>query len=152
MIEHFQENNGDRLLQALRSQCLLKGDATIAKELASEIQLKEYAPGSKFIVQGGQDKDLYFLLTGCASIVVNDQAIATYGAGQHVGEMALLDSAAHRSATVVAKDTVVAAAISEQKFTDIANRHPELWRRIAAELAGRLAASRTMPQRVREHA
>jgi predicted nucleotide-binding protein len=52
--------------------------------------------------------------------------------------MALLDSSVRRSASVIAKDVVVTAQVSERDFTLLADRHPALWRRIACELGARL--------------
>ena len=52
--------------------------------------------------------------------------------------MALIDPMAPRSATVVAQQATVVARVSEKNFTTVANNHPELWRRIAVQLAERL--------------
>jgi CRP-like cAMP-binding protein len=59
----------------------------------------------------------------------------------HVGEIALLEPFKGRSASVAAIDTVMAALITQQRFTEIARFHPELWRRLAIELARRLVAA-----------
>ena len=100
--------------------------------------LKEFRPGQKIIKQGESDNSLYFLLWGTAAVLVNGREIATRTAGDHVGEMALLQAVAPRSATVVATLPTVAARITERAFTTIADDHPFLWRRLAAELAERL--------------
>jgi CRP/FNR family transcriptional regulator, cyclic AMP receptor protein len=59
-------------------------------------------------------------------------------AGEHVGEMAVVDGEAPRSATVTSGSEAVIARISEPEFSAIADRFPSLWRRIAQELGGRL--------------
>jgi predicted nucleotide-binding protein len=52
--------------------------------------------------------------------------------------MALLSVGALRSASVIARETVVTARVTEADFTAVAAAHPEAWRRIAAELGDRL--------------
>lgn len=126
------------LLEALLSQDIIRGDDALASELAKVAKLTQCVPGTRLIQQGHSDNDIFFILFGEVSIVINGQEIARRQAGQHVGEMALLDPAAQRSATVVARDTVVLAALSETEFSRIAANYPSLWRRIAAELGNRL--------------
>lgn len=144
MLERFQGKDGRvALLNTLRSQFLVDGNSEIADKIASASQLKEYAPGSALFAQGERGNDLCLILAGQVSVHVDTREVATIGAGLHVGEMALLDPFKGRSASVVAVDPVVVAQISAQKFTDIAKFHPELWRRIAVELARRLATAQT---------
>ena len=57
---------------------------------------------------------------------------------RHVGEMALIDSKARRCATVKAAEKSVVAKITEPEFSRLATAFPDLWRRIAVELCGRL--------------
>lgn len=58
--------------------------------------------------------------------------------GAHVGEMALIDPTARRSATVLAVEYSLVLKSSEAHFSTVANANPKLWRRIAVELARRL--------------
>ena len=64
--------------------------------------------------------------------------VASRSAGEHVGEMALVDPEAQRSASVTAVTDSVVAGITEPEFSALADRFPRLWRRIALELASRL--------------
>jgi CRP-like cAMP-binding protein len=139
MLERFQGKDGRvALLNALRGQFLVDGNTEIADKMASALQLREYGPGVPLFSQGERGSDLYLILHGRVSISLDGREIATVSAGMHVGEIALLEPFKGRSATVVASDVVVAALISQQRFTEIARFHPELWRRIAIELARRL--------------
>ncbi|HJQ64100.1 MAG TPA: cyclic nucleotide-binding domain-containing protein [Burkholderiales bacterium] len=139
MLERFQGKDGRvALLNALRGQFLVDGNTEIADKIASTVQVREYDPGLPLFSQGERGSDLYFVLHGRVSVSVNNQEIATVGAGMHVGEIALLEPFKGRSATVTAVDSVVAALITQQRFTEIARFHPELWRRMAIELARRL--------------
>jgi len=61
--------------------------------------------------------------------------------------MALVDPLAKRSATVVAVETTAALRVPEHQFTKIATQHPDLWRRVAVEIAKRLRErSKFLPQ------
>lgn len=113
----------------------------IADKIASATQLREYGPGIPLFSQGERGSDLYFIIHGKISVSINGREVATVNAGMHVGEIALLEPFKGRSATVVATDTVVAALVSQQRFTEIARFHPDLWRRMAMELARRLVAA-----------
>jgi CRP/FNR family cyclic AMP-dependent transcriptional regulator len=139
MLERFQGKDGRvALLNALRGQFLVDGNTEIADKLASAIQLREYGPGVPLFSQGERGSDLYFIIHGKVSVSIDGREIATVGAGMHVGEIALLEPFKGRSATVAASELVVAALVSQQRFTEIARFHPDLWRRIAIELARRL--------------
>ncbi len=142
MVERFQGKDGRvALLTALRNQFLVDGNSDIADKIASTAQLRNYPPGTPLFTQGERGGDLCFILSGQVSVRVDEQEIATCSAGMHVGEIGLLEPFKGRSATVVATDTVVAAHVSQTRFTEIARFHPELWRRMAIELARRLVKS-----------
>jgi len=142
MLERFQGREGRAaLLNALRGQYLVDGSNELAEMILAASQLQEFAPGAALFSQGDRGSYLLFILAGRVSVQVDGAEVATVGAGMHVGEVALLEPFQGRSATVKAKDTVVAAQLSGQKFGDIAKHHPELWRRIAIELSRRLVKS-----------
>jgi CRP/FNR family cyclic AMP-dependent transcriptional regulator len=139
MKERFQGREGRAaLLNALRAQFLVDGKSEAADMIASAVIIKEFAPGESIFVQGERGSDLCFILAGQVSVSLNGQQIATVSAGMHVGEIALLEPFKGRSTTVAAIDTVVVAQIPTQKFYDTAEHHPDLWRRMALELAHRL--------------
>lgn len=139
LLERFSGTDGQRrLIEALRRQPILEGLQTAVEEIASIAVLEENAAGTTIIRQDGTDNDVYFLLVGTVGIVINGREIAQRVAGQHVGEMALIDPSARRSATVIAKTEIVTARVSESKFGAIGNANPQIWRRIAVEIAQRL--------------
>jgi len=70
--------------------------------------------------------------------VVKGNEIATRKAGQHVGEMAAIEPAQKRSATVVAHDTLVALKVKSADFSSIGKDYPQIWLPIARELSRRL--------------
>ncbi len=134
-------NGGRRLADALRLQHLVADEETLAAALANAARLVVFEPGSPknvVIRQGALDSDIYLIVSGRLSVEVNGRAVAFRTAGQHVGEMALIDPRTHRSATVVATEPSVLARITEPNFTKLAKKYPQLWRRLAIELADRL--------------
>ena len=90
------------------------------------------------MLQGGQDNDIYFIISGSVRVMVNSREVAMRRAGEHVGEMALVDRTAIRSASVVTAEASVVACVSEPDFTRVANRHPVIWRKLACIVAQRL--------------
>jgi len=142
MLPRFEGDSGrQRLAEILRRQALIAGDENLAQEvigLASLVEVLPDTPEATIIAQGGADNDIYFIIAGSVRIQINGREIATRGAGSHVGEMALLDPTARRSATVTALEPCVLARVCEADFSPLAQKYPELWRNIAVELANRL--------------
>lgn len=142
MIKRFQGIEGKgRLITALRSQQIVCDEEDLAADLAAVaelIEVDENCESSEFITQGAPDNDLYFILAGRVSVLVEGREVAVRTAGCHVGEMALIDPSARRSASVLALEQTVMARVSEKDFSRIATQYPSLWRRLALELAKRL--------------
>lgn len=138
-IERFSGGpTAPALIQALREQYIVHGNAALAAALAQVVTLEEHAPGARLIEQGKADNHILFILIGEVAVVINGQEVAHRKAGQQVGEMALLSPGALRSASVIARETVVTALVTEADFTTAAASHPDAWRRVAAELGDRL--------------
>lgn len=139
IIHRFAGRGGrGRLLDALQTQILVAGNRLIATKLSKHTTIRYFKPGHYLMLQGNSDNDIYFILSGVVSVVVNEREIATRKAGEHVGEIALIDTTALRSATVRVLEPAIVAQVSEQDFSRIAKRHPDLWRRIAVSIAQRL--------------
>ncbi|MDA3823703.1 MAG: nucleotide-binding protein [Bacteroidales bacterium] len=139
MIKRFQgEESFPNLISALRQQMILHDNKQICEKLAGLVKLKMLEEGESLINQDEIDNDLYFILTGKFSVLVNGREVAIRDSGQHVGEMALIDPSARRSAAVKAIEQSVVATISECDFTNIANHCPRIWRLISRELSDRI--------------
>jgi predicted nucleotide-binding protein len=142
MITRFQSEGGKaRLVAAIRAQKIVSDELKLAEEIAGAsvlVQIEPNNPASEFIKQGGADTDIYLVLSGKVSVRVNGREVAVRATGAHVGEMALIDPTAPRSASVIAIEQTVLARLSEANFSSIAERFPQLWRRLALELAERL--------------
>jgi CRP/FNR family cyclic AMP-dependent transcriptional regulator len=139
IIDRFRGMDGlRRVIEALRQQKILGSSGDIAEKLAHLVQIEQYAAGAAVIKQGDATTDLFFILIGSVSILINGREVNRRHAGQHVGEMAAIDVKALRSASVVATSATVTAKIGEPEFAQIANEYPSIWRALAIELGQRL--------------
>jgi predicted nucleotide-binding protein len=139
MIDRYQGDEGRRLLvEALRAQTFVDGNLELAQAVSEISYLEQVEPGQHVIDQGASDNDLVLIISGSLSIHVNGRKVAERRSGQHVGEMALIDATARRSATVIANEQTVLARISETNFSKFAQRHHHVWRLLGIEMARRL--------------
>ena len=139
MIRRFQER--DKLIEALLRQQIVQNEKAIAEELADVAELIQFEaspPSNVVITQSAADDDFFLILAGRVSIWVNGRELAIRQAGQHVGEMAMIDTSASRCATVFAIEQTVVAKVTAKDFIPVANKHPSLWRQLAIELGNRL--------------
>jgi predicted nucleotide-binding protein len=139
VIHRFTGKDGKkRLIEAFTQQILVAGNVQIAKELVLYAKLYDVKSNINLILQGGADDDIYFIISGTVSVRVNDRDIAKRSAGEHIGEMTVIDSTARRSATIRSLEPCVFAKVNENDFARLANKYPDLWRRTAVTLARRL--------------
>ena len=139
MLRRFDGADGRTfLLEAIRIQPIVGGDAGLAEKIADSSRLEPFESGSTIIEEAASDNDLCFILSGVVSIRVLGREIAVRTAGQHIGEMALVDPGQVRSASAVAEGEVVTARISAVEFANLADSNPRLWRNVARVLADRL--------------
>ena len=139
MIDRFIGETGrPALIDALNGQKMVRGNAELATKIADYAECIEFKTGDAIFEQGSEGSEVYFLLAGSVNIVINGRQIATRAAGIHVGEMAAIQPAQKRSATVVASETVVAARLSGTDFHTLATQYPDMYRLVAQDLAQRL--------------
>lgn len=119
MNERFEKDGRPQLIDALKRQEFVAGNAKLADALITRGELVEFQKGDKIITEAGEDNDIYLLLTGSLAVVVKGNDINTRKAGQHVGEMAAIEPSLKRSATLVAHDTVVALKLKSVDFNSI---------------------------------
>jgi CRP/FNR family cyclic AMP-dependent transcriptional regulator len=137
LIKRFEADK-QKVYEAILNQQCVSHNAALAKALCKKLVLVPLKRGDTLISQGENDNDIFFVLAGKIAIHVNGNELAQRGPQQHVGEMALIDISATRSASAIALEDSVVAKVSEPSFTVIANSFPEIWRRLAIELASRL--------------
>jgi CRP-like cAMP-binding protein len=108
-------------------------------ELARTAMRMHEPKGMVFAKEGERGDELVVVLEGEVEVRRDGQVLATLGAGEHVGEMALLDDTARRSATVVAVTPVVVAYVSRHHFDALLADSPELREAIVRVLEERTA-------------
>jgi CRP/FNR family cyclic AMP-dependent transcriptional regulator len=137
-MKQFEGSEGRlHLIRALTLQPLIH-EQNLAIALARQLKLEAVPAGANLIQQGASDTDLFLILEGEFSIALDGHVVAGVKARQHVGEMSVVDPHTPRSATVTATSDSIVARIAESDFSALAERFPQLWRRIALELTGRL--------------
>jgi hypothetical protein len=72
MKERFEGSNRPRPITPIARQEPVCGKREIGEWLADRGELKEFATGENLIVQDDSDNDVFFLLTGNVSIIVNN--------------------------------------------------------------------------------
>ena len=139
MLKRFYGEDGLRqVIEALQDQILIGGSVRLAKTISYIAEVVGFPPGSTIIKESAPDNEVCFILSGNVSIHVGGREVAVRTAGQHIGEMSVLDPGQPRSASAVAIDEVVVARVGAINFISVADSNPRLWRNIARELSERL--------------
>lgn len=106
--------------------------------VAEVVRLVELQAGEQFITQGEKDQSLYIIIDGQADVVrAGAGTVATRGAKDVIGEMALLSNRP-RTADVIATTDTTALKIEQGDFQTIMDESPELSQGIIQVLVARL--------------
>ena len=139
MLERFYGESGLRLvIEALQDQSLIGDSISLAKTISDIAEVVGFPAGLTIIEESAPDNEVCFILSGNVSIRVGGREVAVRKAGQHIGEMSILDAGQPRSASAVALDEVVVARVGAANFVRVADSNSRLWRNIARELSERL--------------
>ena len=139
MKDRFAGSTGRRLLlETLKDQKLIAGNAELADQVASIGELVDVEAGTAIMEQGSDDNDVYLIVAGSFDIFVNNRPVARRLPNDHVGEMAAIQPTQRRSATVVARESAVVVRLSEPQFAELTSKYPQILRLLAKELARRL--------------
>ena len=139
LLDRFQGDAGQgRLVEVLCEQFLVRGEKDLADEIVAVAELREVKQGDFLIKQNGCDDDIFLILSGSVDVLVNKRLTGSRTTGMHFGEMALIDTTSRRSASVIASEPTLVAKIPSSHFDQIAERHPQIWRRLAIELSRRI--------------
>ncbi len=111
----------------------------LAERLVAAGELIEVPAGTAVINQGDQTSDVFFIVAGKVEVRVNGKVVANRFPGDPIGEMAAIEPSQPRAASVIPLETTVLLKVSEAEFSAAAEQFPDVWRRIAATLARRLA-------------
>lgn len=139
MKNRFEGTDGKRLLvEVLLSSKIVQHDKTLAEKLADAGQILDFQGGDVLMSQGGDDNDIFFILSGEVSVAINGRHVATRKTADSVGEMAIVNPSERRSATLTAIEGATVLKVTEPEFSRLANEHPEVWKSLAVQTADRL--------------
>jgi CRP/FNR family transcriptional regulator len=105
--------------------------------LARHMQVVEVQAGTVVMREGDHGDAFYVVLDGRAVVESRGRAVGKLVAGDHVGELALLDPAP-RNATVTAVDDMTVSVIDARTFAAIVRDVPAMTAKLLAALARRL--------------
>lgn len=111
------------------------------QRLAQDMTERSVAPGEDIVTQGTTGIAFFLVLEGEASVLVDDVEVRTLGAGDHLGEIALVLPDVPRTATVRASTPVRVAGLTEWNFRGFVAEHPEIHWPLLVNLARQLAGS-----------
>ena len=124
----------------LREQPLLMDlDEHDLAQVARWIEEVHAEPGDLLIEQGSMPYELFLIESGTVDVLRDDELLATLGAGDVVGEIALL-AQQRRIASVRASTPVVALALPAEAFQQIATEMPEFADELRQLMASRRSA------------
>ncbi len=129
-----------QVIDVLRGIPLFKGlsDKSL-KSVASQMKQYDFSPGSAVVEEKTEGKlgRMYVVLEGSADVKVGDQTVASYGPGDHFGEMSVLDGGP-RSASVVATSGLVTMGLSSWNLRSLVKEEPEIGIHLIEVLTARL--------------
>jgi CRP-like cAMP-binding protein len=125
-----KRRTADALLPRLARIDLLKVlDPDELARVVTAVRAVELEAGTDLFLQGEAGNSLYLVEHGTVSVIRGDVEVATLGAGETVGEMAVL-TGAPRSATVRANTPVRLLRVPKQAFDDLLGVSPMLRERV----------------------
>ena len=124
---------------ALRSVPLLSGvsDKDL-KKLSGNLRERTYTDGEVVVEEGSGGIGFFMILEGRADVSIRGEVRATLKAGEHFGELGLLDDTYGRSATVTASGPLRCAALTSWQFKPFVREHPDMAWELLTQMAKRL--------------
>ena len=115
------------------SACSKKDLEAISKH-ADEVT---FEPGDTLMKEGATGREFFVIMEGAAELSRSGKRLGTIGAGDFVGELALLDRAP-RNATVTATTKVTALVLGQREFNGVLATVPAMTHKLLVGMARRL--------------
>jgi CRP/FNR family transcriptional regulator, cyclic AMP receptor protein len=130
----------DSAVTALQGVELFHGlDAKTLGRIAQQTKSYHFREGESVIDAdaSGRFGRLYTIISGTAVARIGDEEVATYGPGDHFGEMSVLDGSP-RSAAIVATSDLETLGLSAWNMRTILREEPDVAMHVIEALVGRL--------------
>ena len=132
---------GSEAVDALTRIELFQGlSAEDLAQVAEMAKALDFAAGRPITTEGDAGGRFYVLLDGQADVVVGDDVVSSLTAGDHFGEISLIDGQP-RTATVVARSPVRTLSLSSWNFRPLLKEHPSIAEGVLLELCRRLRSA-----------
>lgn len=115
------------------------------KHLAPLVDEVRFPAGKVLMSEGRGGEEAFVIISGTATVMRGGTDLRTVSPGEAVGEMALLEPAALRSATVTAATDMEVLVLGARAFNTVLLKHPEVTLKIAVGLAERLREAQQNP-------
>lgn len=124
----------DHLAQVPMFTACSKKDLQTIGKASDEVTV---SAGKVLVEEGSPGHEFFLILDGSATVSRNGRKVASLGAGQFFGEMALLDRGP-RSATVKADTDMTVLVLGQREFAGVLDEVPGIARKLLQSMAGRL--------------
>jgi CRP-like cAMP-binding protein len=129
----------DERFETLRKVSLFEGLSDRELEaVAHAAKERRFDTGDTVVVEGEGGVGFFVVAEGTARVEARGARLGTISPGASFGEVALLDDAGRRSATVIAESPLRVYGLTAWQFTPLLEQHPSIAVKIAKMLARRL--------------
>ena len=111
------------------------------KKLAGNLRERTYSDGEVVVEEGSGGIGFFFILDGNADVSIRGEKRGAMKAGDHFGELGLLDDDSGRSATVTANGPLRTAALTSWQFKPFLREHPDMAWELMRTMAKRINAT-----------
>jgi CRP/FNR family transcriptional regulator, cyclic AMP receptor protein len=112
------------------------------ERLANEFKERRFPAGASVVSEGASGAAFFVIAEGQATVTVQGDERARLGAGDHFGEIALLDEGV-RTATVTADTELRCYGLTPWEFRPFVQEHPDVAWKLLQALARRLRTTET---------
>lgn len=131
----------DFFAQVPMFQALSKKDLAHVGRLAERLDIED---GRVLVKQGAPGHEFFIIEEGSAKVVRHNRKVATLGAGDFFGELALLDGAP-RDATVTAESDMKVIVLGRREFLGLLDEVPGVSLKVMKGMAQRLREADSKP-------
>jgi len=121
----------DSLAKVQLFSSMSKRDLQKIAKASDEVDVPE---GKVLVEQESRGREAFVIVAGEATVKRNGRKVATFGPGDHFGELALLDGGP-RTATVIAATPMTVLVIGQREFAGVLDEVPGLAHKVMGSLA-----------------